>query len=135
MIIDQPPEPPRAQVARCHTHRCWSRISRLRHRNFWRRRFHRFPRFEQAWAKCIASFETRGIPWPKKAGTNTGNGYFGSTQWLLSTALSAGFHPKPRHHPGAATVTSTSLHEQLVRTILWSHEAGRSQWSTSRYCG
>lgn len=81
---------------------------------------------ERSWARCIASHETRGIPWRLKARTNTGNGYGGSTQWLPSTWHAAGGH---------GDVWDASLHEQLVRTVRWAHVAGSSQWSTSRYCG
>lgn len=131
-MIDAPAIP----HGHCHTPACWRRVSERRHRGFWRHRFARRPAAWRRWARCIATFETWGTPWRKKASVDTGNGYYGSTQWLLSTALAAGFHPKPsRSHPTGATVTRTTLYEQLDRTVTWAQRAGKSQWSTSRSCG
>jgi hypothetical protein len=63
----------------------------------------------------------------RQGARGTGNGYYGSTQWLTSTWHSAG---------GSGLPTEHTLYEQLVRTVWWAHIAGgAAQWSTSRYCG
>lgn len=115
----------------CHSRACDRRIHE-KHRRHWKRLhiweylWHHLSGHERSWARCIASYETRGIPWSQKAATDTGNGYEGSTQWLVSTWHMAGGSGEPKYH---------SLDEQLVRTVRWAHVAGSSQWSTSRYCG
>lgn len=110
----------------CRTHACWRRVSERRHREFWHHRFLSLPARDRAWARCIAYYETYGTPWARKAAVNTGNGYYGSTQFSLPTARAAGFKKRP---------DLVSLDEQLVRSVWWRNKAGASQWSTSRYCG
>ena len=110
----------------CHTPKCWHRVSERRHREFWHRRFLKLSKIDRAWAKCIAYYETFGTPWSRKASVNTGNGYYGSTQFSYSTAMAAGFKKRP---------DLVSLDEQLYRTVKWAHKAGKSQWSTARNCG
>lgn len=118
--------------ANCQTHRCWKRVHDRRAQHWlkvhrpWVYAWRHLSAWERSWAHCIAGHETRGIPWNRKALTNTGNGYYGSTQWLPSTWHAAG---------GSGLPTQHSLHEQLVRTVRWAHIAGSSQWSTSRTCG
>lgn len=122
--------------ARCHTRACHKRVHAKRVWDVcvdrhggnwctWRNRFRRLPAYEQSWVRCIAHFETFGIPWKHKARTNTGNGYYGSTQFLASTARAAGFKSRP---------DQVTLYEQLVRSVHWAHAAGRSQWSTNGRC-
>lgn len=118
--------------AKCRTHKCWQRVHHARANHWlhvhrpWVYAWRHLTRHERSWARCIASYETRGIPWSHKASTDTGNGYTGSTQWLASTWHMAG---------GTGLASQHSLHEQLVRTVRWAHVAGSSQWSTSRWCG
>lgn len=121
----------RAHVPGCHSRTCDQRIHHKRRQHWkrlhiWEYLWHHLTAHERSWARCIASYETRGIPWAQKAATNTGNGYGGSTQWRRSTWHAAG---------GRGDVWDSSLHEQLVRTVRWAHVAGSSQWSTSRKCG
>jgi hypothetical protein len=118
--------------AKCHSRGCWKRVHAARASHWlrvhrpWIYAWRHLTPHERSWAHCIADYETRGIPWNRKAQTNTGNGYYGSTQFLASTARSAGFKSRPDH---------VTLHEQLVRTVWWAHRAGSSQWSTSQWCG
>jgi hypothetical protein len=118
--------------ADCHSHACWKRIHDRRAEHWlrthrpWLYAWRHLSRGERSWAHCIATYETYGIPWSEKAATDTGNGYQGSTQWLVSTWHAAGGSGEPKY---------ASLHEQLVRTVRWAHRAGSSQWSTSRTCG
>ena len=121
-----------AHVPGCRSRACDRRVHQHRVRHWlrthrpWVLAWQRLSAHERQWARCIASYETRGIPWAHKATVETGNGYYGSTQWLPSTWHSAG---------GSGLPTQHSLHEQLVRTVRWAHVAGSSQWSTSRICG
>lgn len=121
-----------AHVAHCHTRKCDRRVHAkraahwLRAHRPWIYAWRHLSAAERSWVRCIASWETRGTPWRAKASVDTGNGYQGSTQWLVSTWHMAGGSGQPKNH---------SLHEQLVRTVRWAHTAGSSQWSTSRYCG
>lgn len=118
--------------AACQTHRCWHRVHVKRADNWlqrhrpWVYAWRHLSAWERSWARCIASYETRGIPWNRKAAVATGNGYYGSTQWLPSTWHMAG---------GSGLPTQHRLEQQLVRTVRWAHKAGSSQWSTSRICG
>jgi hypothetical protein len=116
---------PVAHIAHCQTHACWQRVSERRHRGFWHRRFLALSAADRAWSRCIAYFETFGVPWRLKASVNTGNGYYGAVQFRFSTAIAAGFHRRPG---------LTTLDEQLVRAVRWRNRAGASQWSTSRRC-
>lgn len=119
-------------AAKCRTHRCFQRVHQhraqhwLREHRPWVYAWRHLTDWERTWARCIANHETRGIPWRLKAYTDTGNGYLGSTQWLVSTWHNAG---------GSGLPTQHSLHEQLVRTVRWAHVAGSAQWSTSSICG
>lgn len=121
-----------AHVEGCHTTRCDRRVHAKRAQAWLKRErpwiwaWRHLTEHERAWARCIANYETRGIPWSRKRYTATGNGYYGSTQWLPSTWRAAGGSGLPIEH---------TLHEQLVRTVRWAHRAGSSQWSTSRWCG
>lgn len=117
---------PAAHIARCQTHRCWSRVSKRRHAQYWHRLFLRLSSSDRGWVRCIASLETKGVPWKRKAAVNTGNGYYGAVQFSLPTSRSAGFRRRPDF---------TTLDEQLVRAVRWRNKAGASQWSTARYCG
>jgi hypothetical protein len=123
-----------SHVKGCHSRACDRRQHAKRAAHWcrthavclWRHRWNNLPSGERSWARCIADHETRGYPWSVKARVATGNGYYGSTQWLPATWHSAG---------GSGLPTDHTLYEQLVRTVWWAHIAGSSQWSTSRYCG
>lgn len=110
----------------CHTHACWQRVSERRHGEYWHRHFEAMSSADRGWVRCIAYYETFGVPWSRKASVNTGNGYYGAVQFSYPTAMAAGFHKRP---------DLTTLDEQLVRAVRWRNVAGASQWSTSRYCG
>lgn len=118
--------------AHCRTHRCWHRVSVHRHAHWlhmhrpWIYAWRHLTAWERTWARCIANHETRGIPWSRKRYVATGNGYYGSVQFLPSTWHAAG---------GTGLPTQHTLYEQLVRTVRWAHAAGSSQWSTSKACG
>ena len=91
----------------------------------WRNRYRRLPAADQRWVRCIAYWETYGIPWSRKSRVVGTWGHLGSTQFAASTARAAGFR-RP--------VTSVTLHEQLVRSVWWARREGRSQWSTAGRC-
>ena len=80
----------------------------------------------QAWAAssgpaCIRWHESRD-----NYATDTGNGYFGAAQWLLSTWYSVG----GTGYPNKATPA-----EQNYRMwLLWKRD-GWSPWSTAPGCG
>lgn len=116
----------------CRTHRCWHRVSVRRHERWlrvhrpWVWRWEHLKEWEREWARCVAHWETFGVPWSRKATVDTGNHYQGATQWLTSTWHMAGGSGEPKYH---------SLHEQLVRTVWWAHRKSPRQWSTSARCG
>jgi hypothetical protein len=116
----------------CRSHACWQRLHErrvehwLRSERPWLWQWRRLAAWERSWVRCVANAETRGFPWRVKATVATGNGYYGSTQWLPATWHAAG---------GSGLPTQHSLHEQLVRTVWWAHRAGPGQWSTSAGCG
>lgn len=127
----------RQAAAGCQTHACWQRVHAERVWDqcvdrhgaswcTWRNRFRALPAWERAWARCVASWETRGTPWRLKATVATGNGYYGSTQWLPATWHAAG---------GSGLPTQHTLSEQLVRTVWWARRESPRQWSTSARCG
>lgn len=121
-------------AGRCRTDACWKRVHHARaarwcHRHascVWRHRWRALPAWERAWARCVASLETRGVPWALKAAVDTGNGYYGATQWLAATWHAAG---------GSGLPTQHTLSEQLVRTVWWARRESPRQWSTSARCG
>jgi hypothetical protein len=79
-----------AHVHGCRSKACDRRVHRKRAAHWcrthavclWRHRWNNLPSGERSWARCIADHETRGYPWSVKARVATGNGYYGSTQWL-----------------------------------------------------
>lgn len=127
-----------AAIARgdCRSHACWHRVHaerawdvcvRRHGGNFctWRKRYRALPEVERRWVRCIAYWETYGTPWSKKSRVVGTWGHLGSTQFDPDTAIKAGFTRR---------VTSTTLYEQLVRSVWWAHETSRSQWSTAWRC-
>ncbi len=59
---------------------------------------------------------------------NTGNGYYGGFQFLLSTARRAGFSVRP---------DLATPREQLYRAyLIWKWDGGSwREWGTARICG
>ncbi len=90
------------------------KLHRYRKRHKWDFRFYRMSRADQGWAIRTSTCESGRNP-----RTNTGNGYLGAFQFLLSTAYAAGFKQPPN---------VTSLHEQDVRSVRWRNIAGAGQW-------
>jgi hypothetical protein len=74
---------------------------------------------DKAWYRATARCESNNNPW-----INTGNGYFGSLQWLPSTWRAAtGYRYGPADLP-----IRHGRHEQAVVGVRWRNIAGRSQW-------
>jgi hypothetical protein len=110
----------RARYRGCRTRECDARVLRRKRRQAWARRHpwqHRWnnlAQWERNWLRSTAWCESRNNP-----RTNTGNGYYGLTQFTASTAWAAGFRKLPH---------LTSWHEQAVRSVWWMHRAGAGQW-------
>jgi hypothetical protein len=122
--------PATAHVDGCRTKACDRRIHEKRRahwkgRHIWEYRWHHLRAADRAWARCIAHWETFGIPWGRKATVVGTGGHLGAMQFDPGTAVSAGF---------TRTVTRTTLHEQLVRAVWWRNRTSPSQWSTSYHC-
>ena len=94
----------------------------LRRLRAWRRSYaHRWPiafnrlaPWERAWAYSTGACESGNNP-----ATNTGNGYHGAFQFLLSTWAAAGGTGIPEQHSWAY---------QAVIAVRWMHVAGAGQW-------
>jgi hypothetical protein len=80
----------------------------------WPIEFNRLPAGDRAWAVSTSSCESGMNP-----ATNTGNGFFGGFQFMLSTWAAAGGTGNPAQH---------SWHYQAVIAVRWMHTAGAGQW-------
>jgi hypothetical protein len=104
----------RAKAHRAHelarSHWAW----RHQYRQLWMIRFNRLPSYEQAWAYSTGACESGNNP-----ATNTGNGFYGAFQFVLSTAWAAGFTARP---------DLTGWHEQAVRSVWWKWKTSDEQW-------
>lgn len=105
---------PSAVTAKCHTHKCWARVSEKRHEHYWVKRFRAFPMYWQRWAHATSWCEAR-----HRANTNTGNGFYGAFQYTLQTAWVAGFRRRP---------DLTTWHEQGVRSVRYAMRYGTGAW-------
>jgi hypothetical protein len=76
--------------------------------------FNRLPSWDRAWAWSTGACESGNNP-----ATNTGNGYHGAHQWLISTWHAAGGTGLPEQH---------SWYYQAVIAVRWMHVAGTGQW-------
>lgn len=76
--------------------------------------FNRLPSYDRAWAVSTSQCESGMNP-----ATNTGNGFYGAFQFVLSTWYAAGGTGNPAQH---------SWHFQAVVAVRWMHIAGASQW-------
>lgn len=81
---------------------------------YWVREFDRLSAADKRWARVIGSCESGNNP-----RTNTGNGFLGAMQWVLSTWHEAG---------GSGSPTSASLYEQYVRAVRWRNRTSTMQW-------
>ena len=117
-------------VVRCQTERSdRRRLTKRRHEirqwrmayaNRWRIAFNRLQPWEQQWAYATGACESGNNP-----RTATGNGFWGSHQWLLSTwgtavsMFGGGWPSNPIY---------ASYHHQAYVAVRWMHYAGASQW-------
>lgn len=83
-------------------------------RFYWQLTFARLSPGDQSWAISTGACESGNDPT-----TNTGNGFLGAFQWVLSTWHAAG---------GSGSPVYASWHEQAVRAVRWRNIAGRGQW-------
>lgn len=95
---------------RARGHWAW----RHRYTQLWKIRFARLPSYERAWAFSTGACESGNNP-----AANTGNGFYGAFQFVLSTAWAAGFTVRP---------DLTGWHEQAVRAVWWKWETSDEQW-------
>lgn len=95
-----------------HVRRSWLWRRSYPHR--WPIRFNRLPSWDRAWAWSTGECESGNDP-----ATNTGNGFHGAFQFLLSTWWAAGGTGVPEQH---------SWHYQAVIAVGWMHRAGAGQW-------
>lgn len=102
----------KAHAVHQHVRSLWAWRHRYAHR--WPIRFNGLPSWDRSWAYSTGACESGNNP-----GTNTGNGFYGSHQFTLSTARAAGFTRRP---------DLTSWHEQAVRAVWWMHKTSVSQW-------
>lgn len=80
----------------------------------WPIAFNRLPAWERAWAWNTGACESGNDPTK-----NTGNGYHGAHQWLISTWLAAGGTGIPEQH---------SWYYQAVIAVHWMLSHGDEQW-------
>jgi hypothetical protein len=85
-----------------------------RKRDVWKLRFLALSAYDRTWAKRIGSCESGNNP-----RTNTGNGFLGAMQWVLSTWHMAG---------GSGSPTQASIYEQWVRAVWWRNKTSTMQW-------
>lgn len=76
--------------------------------------FNRLPSYDRAWAYSTGACESGNNP-----ATNTGNGFYGAFQFVMSTWYAAG---------GTGSPTAHSWHYQAVIAVRWMHRAGAGQW-------
>ena len=100
------------RAARRAIHSGWRWRHSYAHR--WRIAFNRLPAGDRAWAWSTGACESGNNP-----ATNTGNGFHGAFQFVLSTWHAAGGSGIPEQH---------SWHYQAVIAVRWMHIAGRGQW-------
>jgi hypothetical protein len=104
----------RAKAHRAHVlarrHWAW----RHQYAQRWRIVFNRLPSWDRAWAWSTGACESGNNP-----ATNTGNGFYGAFQFVLSTWWAAGGTGNPTQH---------SWHYQAVTAVRWMHIAGDEQW-------
>jgi hypothetical protein len=82
--------------------------------NYWQLRFERLPAGWQAWAWSTGACESGNNP-----ATNTGNGFYGAFQFMLSTWAAAG---------GAGNPAAQSWHYQAVIAIGLAQREGTGHW-------
>lgn len=87
---------------------------RKSYRPKWRIQFNRLPAWDRQWAISTSSCESGMNP-----ATNTGNGFYGAFQFMLSTWHAAGGTGMPNQH---------SWHYQAVIAVSWMHRSSPSQW-------
>jgi hypothetical protein len=85
-----------------------------RQRTYWVRQFSRLSLYDRTWAIRIGECESGNAPT-----TDTGNGFLGSHQWVLSTWHMAG---------GSGSPVDASWHEQAVRAVRWRNRTSTTQW-------
>ena len=90
------------------------RIWRTSYAHRWPIAFNRLAPWERAWAYSTGACESGNNP-----ATNTGNGFHGAFQFLLSTWWAAGGQGYPEQHSWAY---------QAVIAVHWMRRAGASQW-------
>ena len=90
------------------------RAWRMSYPHRWPIVFNRLPSWDRAWAYSTSSCESGMNP-----ATNTGNGFYGAFQFLVSTWHAAGGTGYPHQH---------SWHYQAVIAVRWMHVAGAGQW-------
>jgi resuscitation-promoting factor RpfB len=82
--------------------------------HYWLLEHERLSPADRAWAYRTSICESGRNP-----RTNTGNGFYGAHQWVLSTWRAAG---------GSGNPIDASLLEQDVRAVRWRNIAGTSPW-------
>lgn len=102
----------KAHAVHVHVRKLWAWRHSYPHR--WPIRFHGLPSYDQSWAYSTGACESGNNP-----GTNTGNGFHGAFQFVLSTWWSAGGTGTPEQH---------SWSYQAVVAVGWMHRAGAGQW-------
>lgn len=87
---------------------------RMQYAHRWPIRFNALPSWDRSWAWSTGACESGNNP-----ATNTGNGFHGAFQFVLSTWWAAGGTGVPEQH---------SWHYQAVIAVGWMHRAGAGQW-------
>jgi hypothetical protein len=85
-----------------------------RRNNRWYIRYKRLPWGDQVWANNTSACESG-----KNPAANTGNGFYGAFQFMLSTWHMAG---------GTGSPHMKSWYEQAVVAVRWRNRAGAGQW-------
>jgi len=86
----------------------------------WKIRFAALPTSDKAWAVSTGECESGN-----DADANTGNGFLGAFQWVLSTWRSA---TAEYGKGGAGSPLNASWHEQAVKAVAWNHSHPTGQW-------
>jgi hypothetical protein len=76
--------------------------------------FRRLSPADQAWARNTGACESGNNP-----ATNTGNGFYGAFQFVISTWHMAGGSGMPHH---------ADWYEQAVRAVRWRNKTSDEQW-------
>ena len=80
----------------------------------WLVRWRNLSTYDRTWTLRIGSCESGNNP-----KTDTGNGFLGAHQWVLSTWHMAG---------GSGSPVDASWHEQAVRAVWWRNRTSTMQW-------